>query len=82
MNTYKRLEQCWLGLKQYNLNGKDNSKELYNPITMDLPEWQNYVASGRNTLELSGGVIPDGTVQTAFGNSGVVFNGNVNQNQM
>ena len=79
MNTYKKLDNCWLGLKKYNLNGNDILED-YNPITMPLNEWQEYVASGQNTLQLSGGVIPSGTEQTGFGNSGAVFKGNVRQN--
>ena len=49
------------------------------PVTLSLPEWQEYVASGANTLEGSGGVIPGGTVQTAGGNSGAVYSGHVFQ---
>jgi len=72
--NYKKLENCWLGLKKYDITGKSQTKEKYDPITMSLPEWQKYVASGKNNLELSGGVVPSGTV-----GGGAVIKGHVNQ---
>ena len=54
--------------------------EEYTPrVTMSMPEWRQYVASGRNTLYGSGGVIPSGTLQTGFGGSGAVYRGHVRQ---
>lgn len=46
---------------------------------MSMPEWRQYVSSGRNTLYGSGGVIPSGTLQTGFGGSGAVYRGHVRQ---
>lgn len=54
--------------------------ELYvPPVTLSYPQWVQYVSSGKNVLYGSGGVIPGGTVQTAFGGSGAVYRGNVRQ---
>lgn len=50
------------------------------PVTLSLPEWQQYVAKGYNTL--LPGVIPGGTMQTAGGNSGAVYSGHVRQGIM
>lgn len=75
---YKKLKNTWSGIRPYNLNGRAN--EAYAPaVTMSLPAWQRYVASGNNTLLGSGGVIPGGTVQTAGGMSGAVYAGHVRQ---
>lgn len=46
---------------------------------MPLQNWNNYVASGQNTL-YSGAIIPGGTVQTAGGSNGAVYRGTVRQN--
>ena len=57
-----------------------NKKEKYGgPVTLPLNKWRKYVASGKNTLYGSGGVIPGGTVTTAFGGNGAVFAGTVRQ---
>ena len=78
---YALNKNIWRGLVPYNLNGKTRPmKEMYGgPVTLSLPEWKEYVASGKNTLEGSGGVIPGGTMQTAFGGGGAVFAGTVRQ---
>lgn len=61
------------------VNRKKGS-ETYEPkITMSLPKWRNFIASGQNTLLLSGGVIPSGTMGTYGGNSGAVYRGHVRQ---
>ena len=49
------------------------------PVTLPLDQWREYVASGKNTLYGSGGVIPGGTMTTPFGGNGAVFAGNVRQ---
>jgi hypothetical protein len=72
--NYKKLSNCWLGLKKYNLSGDSQTEEKYNPITMSLPEWQKYRSNGESNLELSGGVAPSGTM-----GGGAVFRGHVNQ---
>lgn len=75
---YKKLKDTWSGLQPYNLSGK--TKENYSgPVTLSLPEWKEYVASGKNILYGSGGIIPGGTIQTAGGNSGAVYSGLVRQ---
>ncbi len=51
--------------------GKKN-ENYQSKITMSMPEWQQFVGNGMNTLLLSGGVIPGGT-----SDDGVVYNGNV-----
>ena len=67
---YTTLKNTWQDTK---------TKEKYeSKITMTLPEWQEFVASGGNSM-LAGGVIPGGTVQTPGGNSGAVFKGHVRQ---
>lgn len=77
--SYKTLKHTWGGLTPYNLSGKKSSKEPYESrVTLSLPEWRQYIASGRNVL-LAGAVIPGGTVQTAFGGSGAVYAGHVRQ---
>ena len=65
---YKTLGETW------------NVREEYAPrVTIPLSQWRQYVASGRNTLEGVGGVIPGGTLQTGFGQSGAVYSGHVVQ---
>lgn len=61
-------------MKSFDENSSNNLKKYfeYPPVTLSLPEWQQYVASGNNTLLGSGGVIPGGTMQTVGGNSGAV----------
>ena len=66
---YKQLRDTW------------TVQEEYAPkITMSMPEWRQYVSSGMNVLEGSGGVIPSGTIQTGYGGSGAVYRGTVRQN--
>jgi hypothetical protein len=80
--SYSKSKDCWGGLENYNLSGKKNSKVIENyvpPVTMSLGQWQQYVASGKNVLLGSGGVIPSGTVQTPFGGGGAVYRGSVRQ---
>ena len=72
---YKKLKDTWTGLKP-----RAKVIEKYGgPVTLSLPEWQQYVASGYNTLYGSGGVIPGGTMNTAFGGGGAVYSGHVRQ---
>ena len=75
---YKKLKDTWSGIVQYNLTGKI-TENYSGPVTLSLPEWQQYVASGKNVLYGSGGVIPGGTVQTPFGGGGAVYSGQVRQ---
>tara|TARA_B110000908_G_C10149050_1_gene400453 strand:+ start:375 stop:644 length:270 start_codon:yes stop_codon:yes gene_type:complete len=80
--SYAKAKDCWVGLETYNLSGrktKNTREEYVPPVTMPFNEWQQYVASGNNVLLGSGGVIPSGTVQTAFGGRGAVFRGHVRQ---
>lgn len=73
---YKKMKDTWSGIKKYDLNGR--VYETYSgPVTLSLPEWRDYVASGKNVLYGSGGVIPGGTIQTPFGLSGSVYRGHV-----
>ena len=83
---YKKLKDTWSGILPYNINGKNNGKingrikENYSgPVALSLPQWQDYVASGKNVLYGSGGVIPGGVEQTAGGLSGAVYAGHVRQ---
>jgi len=69
---------------RYALDRRESTKgrllELYvPPVTLSYPQWVQYVSSGKNVLYGSGGVIPGGTIQTAFGGSGAVYRGNVRQ---
>ena len=72
MNNYKKLKNTWT-LKSFYIEG------YAGPVTLSLPEWQQYVASGLNTLYGEGGVIPGGTMQKGFGQSGAVYSGHVRQ---
>lgn len=80
---YCQSKNTWTGLKPYNVNGPSSSqsiRERYGgPVTLPLNEWREYVASGKNTLYGSGGVIPGGTVSTPFGGGGAVYAGTVRQ---
>lgn len=67
---YTSLKNTW-ETKPTNFTENYESK-----ITMSYKDWQDFVASGNNSL-LSGGIIPSGTVQTAGGNSGAVYKGTV-----
>jgi hypothetical protein len=81
--SYCKLKNIWTGLSKYDLSGRknmENIKETYTPpVTLSLPEWQQYVASGNNVLLGSGGVIPGGTKQMPFGGGGVVYKGHMRQ---
>lgn len=47
-------------------------KEEYSgPVTMSYPQWIQYVSNGKNVLQGSGGVIPNGTVNLPFLGSAV-----------
>jgi len=71
---YKKLSDCWNGISVYNLNGDNKMfREDYKPVTMSYPQYKNYLASGRNAFDASGGVA---TGQV----SGGVFSGHVRQN--
>jgi hypothetical protein len=81
---YNNIKNTWSGISHYNLNGPQKinkpSQENYSgPVTLSLPEWKNYVASGKHVLYGSGGVIPGGTVSTPFGGGGAVYSGHVRQ---
>lgn len=83
MNNYCRSKDTWTGLNPYSVNGVRRNRSIAEryggPVTLPLNEWQEYVASGKNTLYGSGGVIPGGTMSTPFGGNGAVFAGNVRQ---
>jgi len=69
--SYCSAKDCWAGLAQYNLSGKKSLSRILlenyvPPVTLSLPEWQQYVASGKNVLLGSGGVIPGGTYATTI----------------
>ena len=54
---YKKLSDCWNGISVYNLNGDNKMfREDYNPVTMNYLQYKNYLASGRNAFDASGGV--------------------------
>jgi hypothetical protein len=44
------------------------------PVTLSLPEWQNYVATGQNTFP-GDAIVPGGTTE-----DGAVYQGHVRQN--
>jgi hypothetical protein len=63
-NTYRKLSApCFKCQEDYSP-----------PVTLSLPEWQNYVASGQNTF-LGDAIIPGGTTE-----DGAVYQGHVRQN--
>ena len=81
--NYKLLKNTWIELKSCDICCKNTTTnktiERYEPpVTLSLPEWQQYVTSGNNILLGSGGVIPGGT---QGGNllSGSVYRGHVRQ---
>ena len=72
---YKKLSDCWNGTGVYNLNGDNKMfREDYNPVTMNYLQYKNYLASGRNAFESSGGV----TTGQVY--PGGVIRGHVRQN--
>lgn len=80
---YKKVHDIWSGLCSYNLTGKNShgckSKEDYaGPVTLSLPQWQQYVGSGLNTLYGSGGVIPGGVTGSGW-TGAAVYKGHVRQ---
>ena len=81
--NYCQSKNTWTGLKPYSVNGSKSTQHITEkyggPVTLPLNEWQEYVASGKNTLYGSGGVIPGGTMGTPFGGNGAVFAGTVRQ---
>lgn len=76
---YKKLKDTWSGLTPYNLTGGYVKEKYSGPVTLSLPQWQNYVSNGKNVLYGSGGVIPGGTIRTPGGSSGAVYAGRVRQ---
>jgi hypothetical protein len=77
--SYCKLKDFWTGLSKYNLSGKKVKETYVPPVTISLPAWQKYVASGNNVLLGSGGVIPGGTMQMPFGGGSAVYKGHVRQ---
>jgi hypothetical protein len=76
---YSKLKDVWTGL-HHSSNVHITTKEPYSgPVTLTLNEWQEYVASGKNILYGSGGVIPGGTMSIPFGSGGSVYLGHVRQ---
>ena len=77
--NYNKLQDTWSGLLSYNLNGKKTNIEQYSGrVTMSLPEWNEYVASGKNILLGSGGVIPSGRLESGWTGQ-AVYSGHVRQ---
>ena len=68
--NYKTLSNAWYPC---------TTEKYEAPVTLSLPAWRQYVASGKNTLYGSGGIIPGGTINTGFGTGGAVYRGNVFQ---
>jgi len=74
---YKKLKDTWIGISPYNLNG--GTVEQYSgPVTLSLPEWKQYVASGKNALLGSGGVIPGPVIASGWAGQ-AVYRGHVRQ---
>ena len=76
--NYCTSKNTWTGLRPYNVNNIVYEK-YGGPVTLPFDEWREYVASGKNTLYGSGGVIPGGTMNTPFGGGGAVYSGTVRQ---
>jgi hypothetical protein len=75
--TYKKLDNCWNGIGVYNLNGNNEMfRENYNPVTLPFPEYQDYLATGMNAIDASGGVSISGI------SPGGVVQGQIRQNPM
>lgn len=76
MSCYCNAKDVWTGLQPYNTVGpkslaKRVIKEEYTPlVTLSLHEWRDYISSGNHIILGSGGVIPGGRIQTAFGGKG------------
>ena len=69
-----------INIKQKNKLSTSSKNERYTPpVTMPLADWQNYVASGMNTLLGSGGVIPGPTLNAGWNTSSAVYGGHVRQ---
>jgi hypothetical protein len=72
--SYSKLKDTWIGMVRYK-----NFTENYTPrITIPYPQWQRYISEGNNTL-YGDAIIPGGTMQTGFGQSGAVYKGHVRQ---
>ena len=68
-SKYQTLKNYWI----------NNVSEEYTPkITMSYPDWINYVQSGKNVL-YADSIVPSGTSQIGFGQSGSVYKGHVRQ---
>jgi len=66
-SNYAKLGPC--------CNCRLPNKENYSPpVTLSLPEWQDYVASGQNTFP-GDAIVPGGTMD-----DGAVYQGHVRQN--
>ena len=76
--NYTTLKNTWNGSVSYGYQPKKIIKECYTPrVTMTYRDWIRYISTGNNILLGSGGVIPSGTIQTAGGQSGAVYKGQV-----
>lgn len=56
---------------------RSKSSEKY-AVTLSLPEWQQYVAEGNNTL-YGDAIIPGGTMNLGWAGNGAVYRGHVYQ---
>jgi hypothetical protein len=70
--NYSQLKDTW------SCPFKRSLEEYEAPVTLSLPEWRDYVASGKNTL-YAGAIIPGGTEQVPWGGGGAVYSGHVRQ---
>lgn len=81
--NYKKLSNCWNGISEYNLNGdnqlfrKHTTLEQYNPVTLPLSQYINYLNNGVNTnMAADAGLSLGGTLP------GGIVKGHVSQNGM
>ena len=81
--VYSKLKDTWTLFGNYKKCSKEcYYRENYAPkITMPFQDWQQYVASGNNTL-LGDAIIPNGTEQIPFSQNGAVYKGHVRQGYM
>lgn len=79
--NYSKLKNTWIKPQRYELSAKKILvEEEYTPrVTLSMPEWRRYLASGNSVLLGAGGVIPGGTLNTGWAGNGSVYAGNVNQ---
>jgi hypothetical protein len=79
MSSYATFASAWrMGQPMFELF--ETREEFAPRVTLPIGAWRDYVASGKNTLYGSGGVIPGGTVSLPGGvGGGAVYAGHVRQ---